>query len=65
MRIFVVRAEGAIGAWLPTQLIDHGHQVVVGTHRSPRNAGRVRGLSDEPARAGLPAGMRRHIGGSS
>ena len=64
MRIFVVGAEGAIGAWLPTQLIDHGHQVVVGTHRSPRNAGRVRGLSDEPA-ARQPAGMRRHIAGSS
>ena len=64
MRIFVVGAEGAIGAWLPTQLIDHGHQVV-GTHRSPRNAGQVRGLSDEPAPAGQPAGMPRCIGGSS
>ena len=65
MRIFVVGAEGAIGARLATQLIDHGHQVVVGTHRSPRNAGRVRGLSAEPAAPGQPAGMRRHIAGSS
>ena len=64
MRIFVVGAEGAIGAWLPTQLIDHVHQVVVGTHRSPRNAGRVRGLSDEPDRP-AGGGMRRHIAGSS
>lgn len=27
MRIFVVGAEGATGARLTTQLIDHGHQV--------------------------------------
>ena len=64
MRIFVVGAEGAIGARLATQLIDHGHQVI-GTHRSPRNAGRVRGLSAEPAALGQPACMRRRIAGSS
>jgi 2-alkyl-3-oxoalkanoate reductase len=64
MRIFVVGAEGAIGARLATQLIDHGHQVV-GTHRSPRNAGWVRGLSAEPAAPGQPAGMRARIAGSS
>ena len=64
MRIFVVGAEGAIGARLATQLIDHDHQVV-GTHRSPRNAGWVRGLSAEPAAPGQPAGMRRRIAGSS
>ena len=64
MRIFVVRAEGAIGARLATQLIDHGHQVI-GTHRSPRNAGRVRGLSAEPAALGQPARVRPRIAGSS
>ena len=58
MRIFVVRAEGAIGARLATRLIDHGHQVV-GTRRSPRNAGWVRGLSAEPQR---PASSRRVCG---
>ena len=47
MLIFVVGAEGAIGAWLATQLIDHDHQVV-GTHRSSRNAGRARVLGAEP-----------------
>ncbi len=62
--IFVVGAEGAIGARLATQLIDHGPQVI-GTHRSPRNAGRVRELSAEPAAAVEPAGMRRRIAGSS
>ena len=64
MRTFVVGAEGAIGARLATQLIDHGHQVV-GTHRSLWNAGRVRGLSAGPAVIGQPAGMRRRIAGSS
>ena len=47
MRIFIAGAEGAIGARLATRLIDQGHQVI-GTRRSPRNAGRVRGLSAEP-----------------
>ena len=64
MRIFVVRAEGAIGARLATRLIDPDHQVV-GTRRSPRNAGWVRGLSAEPAAPGQPAGMRRRIAGGS
>ena len=64
MRIFVVGAEGAIGARLATQLIDHGHQVI-GTHRSPRNAGRVRGLSAEPAALGQPACVRLRIAGGS
>ncbi len=64
MRIFVVGAEDAIGARLATQLIDPGHQMI-GTHRSPRNAGRVRGLSAEPAAVGQPARMRRCIAGSS
>ena len=64
MRIFVVGAQGAIGARLATQLIDHGHQVI-GTRRSPRNAGRVRGLSAEPAAVGQPARVRSRIAGSS
>ena len=64
MRIFVVRAEGAIGARLATQLIDPDHQVV-GTRRSPRNAGWVRGLSAEPAAPGQQPGMRARIAGGS
>ena len=64
MRIFVVGAQGAIGARLATQLIDHGHQVI-GTRRSPRNAGRVRGLSAEPAAVGQPPRVRARIAGSS
>ncbi len=63
MRIFVVGAAGAIGARLATQLIDHGHQVI-GTHRSPRNAGPVRGLSPGPAALGQPARVRPRIAGS-
>ena len=64
MRIFVVGAEGAIGARLATQLIDHGHQVT-GTHQSPRNAGRVRRLSAAPTALGQPACVRPRIAGGS
>ena len=64
MRIFVVGAEGAIGARLATQLIDPGREVT-GTRRSPRNAGRVQGLSAEPAALGQPACVRPRIAGSS
>ncbi len=64
MRIFTVGAEGAIGARLATQLIDHGHQGT-GTYMSARNAGRIRGLSAEPAALGLPACARLRIAGSS
>ena len=64
MRIFVVGAEGAIGARLATRLIDPGHQVI-GTRRSPSNARQVRGLSAEPAAVGQPAGMRHRSAGSS
>ena len=64
MRIFAVGAEGAIGTWLATQLIDHGHQVI-GTRRSPRNAGRVRGLSAEATAPGRSACVRPRIAGSS
>ena len=64
MRIFVVRAEGALGAQLATQLIDHGHRVT-GNRRSPRNAGRVRGLGAEAAAPGQPARVRPRVAGSS
>jgi 2-alkyl-3-oxoalkanoate reductase len=64
MPIFVVGAEGAIGARLATRLIDHGHQMI-GTRRSPRNAGRVRGLSAEATALGQPACRRPRIAGSS
>jgi 2-alkyl-3-oxoalkanoate reductase len=64
MRIFVVGAEGAVGARLANQLSGHGHPVA-GTHRSPGNAGRVRGLSAGPAAAGQRPGVRRRIAGSS
>jgi nucleoside-diphosphate-sugar epimerase len=64
MPIFGVGAEGAIGAWLATRLIDHGHHVI-GTPRSPRNARRVRGLSAEPTALGQPACVRARIAGSS
>jgi nucleoside-diphosphate-sugar epimerase len=64
MRIFVMEAEGDIGARIATQLIDHGHQVV-GAYRSHRNAGRVRGLSAESAALGQPACVRPRIAGCS
>ena len=47
MRVFVVGATGAIGARFVPQLIEHGHEVI-GTHRSPGNADRVRALGAEP-----------------
>ncbi|HJY70655.1 MAG TPA: NAD-dependent epimerase/dehydratase family protein, partial [Streptosporangiaceae bacterium] len=47
MRVFVVGATGAIGSRLVPQLIEHGHEVI-GTHRSPGNADRVRALGAEP-----------------
>ena len=64
MRIFVLGAEGAVGARLATRLIDHGRQVI-GTHRSPGSAGRVPGLNSGPAALGQPARVRPRIGGSS
>ena len=64
MRIFVVGAEGAVGARLATRLTGHGHQVT-GTRRSPGNAGRIRGLGAGPAAPGQPARVRPRIGGSS
>jgi len=47
MRIFLAGASGAIGTRLARQLVDRGHEVV-GTYRSPGNAGRVRALGAEP-----------------
>jgi 2-alkyl-3-oxoalkanoate reductase len=47
MRVFVAGASGAIGSRLVTQLIDRGHEVI-GTHRSPGGAERVRALGAEP-----------------
>jgi 2-alkyl-3-oxoalkanoate reductase len=47
MRVFVAGATGAIGTRLVPQLIEHGHEVI-GTYRSPGNAGRVRALGAEP-----------------
>ena len=64
MRFFVAGAEGANGARRATRLIDHGHQVI-GTRRSPRNAGRVQGLRAEPTALGRPARVRPRIAGSS
>ena len=64
MRIFAAGAEDAIGARLATQLIDLGHQMI-GTHGSPWNAGRPRGLSAEPAAPGQQARVRARIAGGS
>ena len=47
MRVFVAGASGAIGTRLVPQLIDRGHEVI-GTFRSPGNAGRVWALGAEP-----------------
>ena len=47
MRVFVAGASGAIGSRLVPRLIDRGHEVI-GTHRSPGTAERVRALGAEP-----------------
>jgi nucleoside-diphosphate-sugar epimerase len=47
MRVFVAGASGAIGTRLVPQLIDAGHEVI-GTHRSPGGAERLRALGAEP-----------------
>jgi nucleoside-diphosphate-sugar epimerase len=47
MRIFVAGASGAIGTRLVPQLIERGHEVV-GTHRSPGSAERLRALGAKP-----------------
>src|SRR6059058_3344590 len=52
MRVLVAGASGAIGTRLVPRLIDAGHDVI-GTHRSPGNAERVRGLGAEPVQLDL------------
>jgi len=52
MRVFVAGASGAIGTRLVAQLIERGHEVI-GTHRSPGGAERVRALGAEPVRLDL------------
>jgi len=47
MRVFVTGASGAIGRRLVPQLIDAGHDVV-GAHRSPEGADRLRSLGATP-----------------
>ena len=47
MRVFVAGATGAIGTRLVAQLIEYGHEVI-GSHRSPGHADRVRALGAEP-----------------
>src|SRR3954451_22678889 len=62
MRVFVAGASGALGSRLVPQLIDHGHEVV-GTHRSPENAERVRVLGAEPVALDLldPRAVREAV----
>src|SRR3954462_16022923 len=62
MRIFVAGASGAIGTRLVPQLIDRGHEVI-GTHRSPRNAERVRAVGAEPIEIDLldPGAVRKAV----
>ncbi len=47
MRVFIAGASGAIGVPLVAQLIDAGHEVI-GAHRSPASAERVRALGATP-----------------
>jgi nucleoside-diphosphate-sugar epimerase len=47
MRVFMAGASGALGSRLVPQLIDAGHEVV-GTHKSPASAERLRALGAEP-----------------
>ena len=52
MRVLVVGASGAIGTRLVPQLIARGH-VVIGTHRSPDHADRIRSQGAEPVQLDL------------
>jgi 2-alkyl-3-oxoalkanoate reductase len=52
MRVFVAGASGAIGSRLVPQLIEAGHEVI-GTHRSPAHAGKLRSLGAEPVQLDL------------
>ena len=47
MKVLVVGASGAIGTRLVPQLTERGHEVI-GTSRSPANAGRIRALGAQP-----------------
>jgi 2-alkyl-3-oxoalkanoate reductase len=47
MRVFVAGASGVIGGRLVPQLIDAGHEVI-GSYKSPDNAGKVRSLGARP-----------------
>jgi 2-alkyl-3-oxoalkanoate reductase len=52
MRVFVAGASGAIGTRLVPQLITKGHEVI-GTHRSPEGADRLRKLGAKPVELDL------------
>jgi nucleoside-diphosphate-sugar epimerase len=52
MRVLVAGASGAIGTRLVPKLIDAGHEVV-GTHKSPDHADRLRALGAEPLQLDL------------
>ncbi|MBV9279736.1 MAG: NAD(P)-dependent oxidoreductase [Chloroflexi bacterium] len=62
MRIFVAGASGAIGRPLVRQLVEHGHEVI-GTHRSPGSAERIRALGGQPVQLDLldAAAVRRAV----
>lgn len=47
MRVLVAGASGAIGSRLVPQLIEAGHEVI-GSHRSPDRAERIRALGAKP-----------------
>ncbi|HEX2095759.1 MAG TPA: NAD-dependent epimerase/dehydratase family protein [Solirubrobacterales bacterium] len=52
MRVFIAGASGAIGSRLVPQLIERGHDVI-GTHRSPQSAERLRAMGAEPVNLDL------------
>jgi nucleoside-diphosphate-sugar epimerase len=62
MRVFVAGASGVIGTRLVAQLVEAGHEVI-GTVRSPENAGRVMLLGAEPVVLDLldPPAVRRAV----
>jgi nucleoside-diphosphate-sugar epimerase len=62
MRVFVAGASGAIGTRLVAQLVERGHEVI-GTHRSPANAERLRALGAEAVQLDLldAAAVRRAV----
>src|SRR5262252_977000 len=62
MRVMVVGASGAIGTRLVPQLAGRGHEVI-GTFRSPGNAGRVRALGAQPVVLDLldPGAVRQAV----